>query len=660
MKAVWIALLAAGTLAGAEWERATPEAAGLDAKFLDQARDYALTGQGSGVVIRGGKLVYSWGDLDQLYDLKSSTKSFGSTALAVALMDGKLRLDQKAGDCLPGFGTPPPQNRLTGWLGEITLFHLATQTAGFDKRGGYEALLFQPGEEWSYSDGGPNWLADCLTHVYKRDLQELMFERVFEPIGIERKDLRWRDNQYRTHEMEGVARREFGSGIHADVEAMARLGWLWCSGGAWEGERLLPADYVEKASRPLPELVKLPVRNAERYPEAAKHYGFLWWNNGDGTIKGVPRDAFWSWGLYDSLIVVIPSLDMVVARAGKSFAEEGWSGSGYAKLAPFFRPMVKATGSPYPRSPVIREMTWAPQETIVRKAKGGDNWPLTWTADGSLFAAYGDGWGFEPFIKPKLSLGFSKITGGPENFEGVNVRSDSGEQIGQGPKGKKASGMLMVDGVLYMAVRNAGNAQLAWSEDGGVTWTWSDWKFETSFGAPSFLNYGKNYAGARDEYVYLYSQDADSAYDGSDRLVLARVPKQRIRKKEAYEYFSGMEGNAARWSSDMGQRAGTLVNPGRVYRTSVSYDAGLKRYLACVILPEDDTRFAGGFSVFDAPEPWGPWTTVYYTEHWDVGPGETCHFPTKWMSADGKTVHMVFSGDDHFSVRKAALGVGGR
>ena len=61
--------------------------------------------------------------------------------------------------------------------------------------------------------------------------------------------------------------------------------------------------------------------------------------------------------------------------------------------------------------------------------------------------------------------------------------------------------------------------------------------------------------------------------------------------------------------------------------------------------------------IFDAPEPWGPWTTAYFTERWDVGPGETCSLPTKWMSADGKTVYLVFSGDDHFAVRRASLTV---
>ena len=66
-------------------------------------------------------------------------------------------------------------------------------------------------------------------------------------------------------------------------------------------------------------------------------------------------------------------------------------------------------------------------------------------------------------------------------------------------------------------------------------------------------------------------------------------------------------------------------------------------------------ELAGGFGIYEAPEPWGPWSTVYYTDTWDVGPGETNSLPTKWMSADGRTVHLVFSGEDCFSVRRATL-----
>ncbi|MBZ0256378.1 serine hydrolase, partial [bacterium] len=169
---------------GKQWPTAKPSEVGMDEALLNQAKDYALTGQGSGYIIRHGKLVMQWGDPGQKYDLKSSTKSFGATALAVALKDGKINLDDKAIKYQPDLGVPPEENKITGWLDEITIRHLATQTAGFEKPGGYEPLLFKPGTQWHYSDGGPNWLAECLTLIYQRDLSDFMFERVFTPIGI--------------------------------------------------------------------------------------------------------------------------------------------------------------------------------------------------------------------------------------------------------------------------------------------------------------------------------------------------------------------------------------------------------------------------------------------------------------------------------------------
>ena len=315
--------------------------------------------------------------------------------------------------------------------------------------------------------------------------------------------------------------------------------------------------------------------------------------------------------------------------------------------------------SPYPNSPVITSLSWAPSSEIQRAALGSDNWPLTWGDDGHLYTAYGDGSGFDPKVPDKLSLGFARVEGPPESFTGVNIRS-SGEQVGEGASGKKASGMLMVDGVLYMWVRNANNAgqgcQLAWSTDHALTWTWSDWKF-TEFGYCTFINFGANFAGARDDYVYSVTHDHPSAYQAADRFILMRVPKDQITNRDAYEFFKEYElyGDTI-WTADVNQRGAVFTNPGRARRSGISYNAALGRYLWWQGFPHGgDEKDSGGFGIFDAPEPWGPWTTVYYTEAWDVGPGETASFPTKWMSADGKTLYLVFSGDDSFSVRKATL-----
>ncbi len=150
---------------------------------------------------------------------------------------------------------------------------------------------------------------------------------------------------------------------------------------------------------------------------------------------------------------------------------------------------------------------------------------MAWADDDAQYSAVGDGWSFEPYTEKVLSLGFVKVEGPPTAFQGTNIRSASGETEGHGPTGAKASGMLMVGGVLYVWARNTGNSQLAWSTDYGRTWMWNDWKFTTSFGHPTFLNFGKHYAKARDDYLYVYSHDADSAYTPADRMVLARVHK---------------------------------------------------------------------------------------------------------------------------------------
>lgn len=648
---------------GREWEKAQPQEEGMDSAILRKARDYALTGDGSGCVIRHGRCVMQWGDQTQRYDLKSTTKAIGITAVGLALKDGKIdSLIDQAKKYHPSFGIKPESNIETGWLDKITLFQLATQTAGFDKNGGYTELMFEPGTKWSYSDGGPNWLAECVTLIYGRDLNKLMFERVFGPIGISTSDLTWRSNAYRPKEINGIKRREFGSGISANVEAMARIGYLYLRRGRWQGKQIIPAWFVDMV-RTVPRTVQgLPVVKEESYFNASDHYGLLWWNNADGTMARVPRDTFWSWGLYDSLIVVVPSLDIVAARAGKSLNKA--RNSNYKSIEPFIEPIVlsvmqkggRAAG-PYPPGPVIRSIEWAPADTIIRQASGSDNWPITWADDDNLYTAYGDGWGFEPKTKKKLSLGIAKIIGSPPDFRGINVRTDSGERIGQGAKGAKASGMLCVDGVLYMLVRNTGNSQIAWSADHGKNWEWCDWKFATSFGAPTFLNFGKNYTGARDDFVYLYSHDSDSAYEPADRMVMARVHKEKILNRDAYEFYKELDDlGKPIWTKDIHDRGAVFINPGRCYRSGISYNAGLKRYLWCqTTYGEDDMRFKGGVGIFDAPQPWGPWTTVFYTENWDVGPGETSSFPTKWMSNDGKTCYLLFSGDDYFSVRKLQL-----
>ena len=89
-------------------------------------------------------------------------------------------------------------------------------------------------------------------------------------------------------------------------------------------------------------------------------------------------------------------------------------------------------------------------------------------------------------------------------------------------------------------------------------------------------------------------------------------------------------------------------------RDGFVYNPGLRRYLLATF-----TRWDGSWELYDAPEPWGQWTTVATYDRWiDATPKFGFTFPPKWMSADGKTLWMVFSGTkayDSFNAVKGTL-----
>ena len=484
------------------------------------------------MVVRHGKAVFRWGDPKRRYDLKSSSKSIGVTALGVALADRKVEsLDEPASRSHPYF-----RSGKSPWLEKISLFHLATQTAGFDKPGGSTALLFAPGTGWSYSDSGPNWLAECITLLYRRDVEELLFERVFTPIGIARNDLRWRKNAYRPHTIEGVARREFGSGIQRQRRRHgAHRAISTCGAGSVAGTDI---DYSCRSSSiacrgTVPAVRAGPARARQAEAHLATPLTITAYCGGTmptARCPDVPRDAYWSWGLYDSLIVVIPEpRHVVAARAGKSLAAAIGAGHydragarslesdrGFGRQARKRSIQQRGRTETAESAASISGIEWAPAKSIVRLATDSDNWPLAWADDGHLYTAYGDGHGFKPQVKRKLSMGLGRVEGDPPGIRGINVRSVTAEDTGGGASGRKASGMLCVDGTLYMWVRNANKkgaeSQLGWSRDHALTWKWANWRFTESFGYPTFISFGRDYAGARDDFVYVVSHDSPSAY----------------------------------------------------------------------------------------------------------------------------------------------------
>jgi CubicO group peptidase (beta-lactamase class C family) len=349
------------------WAKVDAATVGMDQNQLLAAEQAskavpAGTAPGNGMIVRHGQLVHFWGDIDQLRDVKSVTKSMGGVVLGLTTMDGKIAADlsDTAISLVPTFGLPPDINDTLG-RERITMLELATHSAGFPKGGDFRAILYEPGTTWAYSDGSLNWLADVLTDVNGLDLATMANDRVWSKIGLRvPDDVDWRSSLNRPDprpQNPTLAYRELASGITTNVNAMARVGLLFLREGKWNGQQILSPEFVTQVHTPPPQNAGLaqPPAEAPRYPNAPSDYGVLWWTNTSRQMANVPADTYWAWGLGESLIVVIPSLDLVIARNGGQAPETeangvrvwndattDWDGQ-VSVLEPFLNPIVAGT-----------------------------------------------------------------------------------------------------------------------------------------------------------------------------------------------------------------------------------------------------------------------------------------------------------------------------
>jgi len=300
-------------------------------------------------------------------------------------------------------------------------------------------------------------------------------------------------------------------------------------------------------------------------------------------------------------------------------------------------------------------------------ASESDNWPITWSGNDHQYTAFGDGKGFRTFNTTRASLGVARIEGSKDNYSAFDIFK-TGEKS-DGWSGKSL-GILALGTELYMFRNGTKGGQSAFqqtemyhSTDNGFSWDftgvrWLRSEFSGNSGiySPTFLQFGKGYSGARDYYVYIYANEIASEswnVQRPGRISLFRVPRDSLDHKGAYKYFSGLDANNNPiWSSLSSDRVPVFSDDvnGNM-RTSVSYNAGLGRY---ILTTQQVSRYQADdyhIGIYEAPEPWGPWRTVLFANPADVGPElnrgyktVNWNFSNKWLSSDGREFVMVYTG----------------
>jgi CubicO group peptidase (beta-lactamase class C family) len=262
------------------------------------------------VVVRHGRIAFEeygpGSSAAQQHKLYSVTKSVTSMLVGIAIEQGAIEgLDVPVAELLPGYTTANPDPRRD----QMTLEHLLTMSDGIDWRehdfpyedqrntvrqmkASADAVQFvldrpmarAPGEAWAYNSGATILLGAILEEATGRDLLLFAREFLFDPIGIGA--VYWEQMYGRHYETDG--------GLHMTPRDMARLGYLMLHNGKWNGEQIVPADWVARSTQ-------------AHYPAYAPYgYGYQWWILPDGL--GYRAD-----GLYQQHIYVLPEADMVIA-----------------------------------------------------------------------------------------------------------------------------------------------------------------------------------------------------------------------------------------------------------------------------------------------------------------------------------------------------------
>ena len=321
-------------------------------------------------------------------------------------------------------------------------------------------------------------------------------------------------------------------------------------------------------------------------------------------------------------------------------------------------------------------------------APESDNWAVTWADDGNQYTVFGDGVGFSTSNDKRALLGVAKIIGGKNSYSAYDVfKAGSSDSLAG-----KSLGIISIGSKLYMFRNGNGSGGSAFNqtelyksvnygsswEYTGVKWGESEFANSKGFYSPTFLQFGKGYANSRDDYVYIYANEENQSVSSSEEwnvqvpgeITLIRVNKYNMSNKSSYEYFAGTDnqGNPI-WTSDVTKRKPAFSDSQNgIMRTSVSYNAGLDRY---ILITQQKNRWQSydfHIGVYEADEPWGPWRTILFKNAKDAGPGLNTGAKTvywnlsnKWLSADGKNFVMVYTGPgpDQFGTVEGSFYVSG-
>jgi CubicO group peptidase (beta-lactamase class C family) len=329
--AIFLAAIPRAHAANMPLPRSTPEAQGISSQAI---LDYVETSDKintlhSFMVVRHGQVIAEgwWKPeaADKPHILMSLSKSFNSTAVGLAIEDGKLSLDDPV---LKFFAADAPAD-VSDNLKAMTVRDLLTMTCGHDTEpesvGGSPSVKqflahpvpYKPGTHFQYNTMGSYTLSAIVTKTTGQTTLEFLKPRLFEPLGIENPE--WAASA------EGNSLG--GYGLKLCTEDIAKFAQLYLQRGKWNGKQLIPQKWIEQAtSKQVPNDQESHSKMGIDWQQG---YGFQFWR--------CTHNAFRGDGAGGQLCVVIPDKDVVIAITADTGEFQNEMNAIWDKLYPAFQ-----------------------------------------------------------------------------------------------------------------------------------------------------------------------------------------------------------------------------------------------------------------------------------------------------------------------------------
>lgn len=284
--------------------RSAPEAQGVSsAALLDfvNALDQQIDGMHSVMVVRHGEVIAEgwWApyDAEHNHALYSLSKSFTSTAVGLAVAEGKLSIDDEVLKFFPDDAPENPSSNLKAMrvrdLLMMSTGHQDEPSAAPDvvspKSFLAQPVPHLPGTHFKYNTAATFMQSAIVQKVTGQTVLDFLRPRLFVPLGIEHPV--WDTN------FQGISLG--GYGLRVRTEDIARFGQLYLQRGSWNGRQLLPAEWVAMAT------AKQTSNGSNPKSDWNQGYGFQFWRCRHNAFRGD--------GAFGQYCLVMPDQDAVVA-----------------------------------------------------------------------------------------------------------------------------------------------------------------------------------------------------------------------------------------------------------------------------------------------------------------------------------------------------------